>query len=110
MSQTEHNFHQRVSNAYQKGSKKISMSREQIINHAVAVRAMEFHASMAAQAITSRTESKKTRDIYEHYQKHYKVGNTTQFIGLVIIRGFQSLKKRAFFHVLTRFFSCDFPR
>ena len=61
------------------------MSREQIINHAVAVRAMEYNAAMTAQAITSQTESGTTREIYEHYQKHYKVGHTTQFIGMVIL-------------------------
>lgn len=63
----------------------MSTERVEITNHAVAVSTMDFHASMAAQAITSRTESIKTRAIYEHYQKHYKVGNTTQFVGMVII-------------------------
>jgi hypothetical protein len=51
------------------------MSRDKIINHAVAVRTMEYNATMAAQAITSQTESGTNREIYEHYQKHYKVGH-----------------------------------
>ncbi len=51
----------------------MSPSREEVVANAIAQRTMEAHAAFKAKAIVSSTESKNTRENYEHYQKHYKV-------------------------------------
>jgi hypothetical protein len=54
----------------------MSMSREEVLANAIALRTMETHAALTARAFNSSTESKVTRQNYETYQKHFRVSFT----------------------------------
>jgi hypothetical protein len=51
----------------------LSPSRDEVRANVVARQTMEAYAALKAKAMVSSTESKNTRENYEHYQKHYKV-------------------------------------
>lgn len=67
------------------------MSRQKILEDAIALKTMETHASLTARALSAQTESKVTRANYDHYQRHFKVqviyfhnyrNGLTSFIGM----------------------------
>ncbi len=49
------------------------MSRQKMLEDAIALKTMETHAALTAQALLAQTESKVTRANYDYYQGHFKV-------------------------------------